>query len=112
MVLSGVLAQNGRENVTYGNQVYPRNAMAALANNDPDYPGSCGRCYEIRCRSTEVIANGTTPYGLSGTYQLAAVAPNALDEHGRTCAPKPSFFPCYKSETRARLHSPISAQCA
>ena len=93
MVTSGVLAQNGRENVTYGNQVYPRNAMAALANNDPDYPGSCGRCYEIRCRSTEVIANGTTPYRLSGTYQLAAVAPNALDEHGRTCADKSKPYP-------------------
>ncbi|KAK9839232.1 hypothetical protein WJX81_002973 [Elliptochloris bilobata] len=79
----GYYEQNGRQDVTYGNQVYPRNAMAALANNDPDYPGSCGRCYEIRCRSLPVIANGTTPYRLSGTYQLAAVAPNAADEHGR-----------------------------
>ena len=70
-------------NVTYGNQVYPINAMAALANNDPDYPGSCGRCYELRCRSVPIIANGTTPYSLSGTYQLAAQAPNAVDEHGR-----------------------------
>jgi len=86
-------AQNGRQNVTYGDQVYPINAMAALANNDPDYPGSCGRCYELRCRSLPVIANGTTPYHLSGLYQLAAVAPTALDEHGRTCAAPRQGFP-------------------
>ena len=102
--------------MTYGNQVYPRNAMAALANNDPDYPGSCGRCYEIRCRSTEVIANGTTPYRLSGTYQLAAVAPNAVDEHGRSCAPKSSCLSLYVSSrvlTRGRLLIDCnSAQCA
>lgn len=54
--------QQGTNAVTFGDEVYPRTAIAALANNDPDYPGSCGRCYEIRCHTGPVIANGTSVY--------------------------------------------------
>ncbi len=25
--------------------------MAAAADADPDYPGSCGRCYQVKCTS-------------------------------------------------------------
>ena len=48
--------------MTYADEVFPRDAVAALANNDPDYPGSCGRCYEVRCHTGPVIANGTSIY--------------------------------------------------
>ena len=64
-------AQQGTSGVTYADEVFPRDAVAALANNDPDYPGSCGRCYEVRCHTGPVIANGTSIYrtdeGCAGT---------------------------------------------
>ena len=52
--------------MTYADEVFPRDAVAALANNDPDYPGSCGRCYEVRCHTGPVIANGTSIYRTDG----------------------------------------------
>ena len=30
---------------------YPRDIYAAASDTTPDYPGSCGRCYQVRCRS-------------------------------------------------------------
>lgn len=38
--------------------------MAAQADSNPDYPGTCGRCYEVRCRSEVVVSNGTEPVKL------------------------------------------------
>ena len=33
---------------TYSDLPFYPNEVAALAQKNPDYPGSCGRCYEIR----------------------------------------------------------------
>ncbi|KAK9827704.1 hypothetical protein WJX81_002445 [Elliptochloris bilobata] len=79
----GYFNQQGTGAVSYSNEIFPRDAVAALANNDPDYPGSCGRCYEIRCHTGPVIANGTSVYRTDGGYNMFARAPNALDEFGR-----------------------------
>lgn len=38
----------GESSVTYDNQAFPKDMVAGLASADPDYPGSCGRCYEIQ----------------------------------------------------------------
>ena len=32
----------------YSDLPFDKGQVAALAQKDPDYPGSCGRCYEIR----------------------------------------------------------------
>lgn len=40
--------QNFTEGVTYDNVPYPKEMLMAVANIDQDYPGSCGRCYEVR----------------------------------------------------------------
>ena len=40
--------EEGQTSVTYADQAYNKNMVAALASADPDYPGSCGRCYEIQ----------------------------------------------------------------
>ena len=34
---------------------FPQDAVAAAADANPDYAGSCGRCYEVRCRSGYVL---------------------------------------------------------
>jgi len=71
-----VCAQQGSNAVTYADEVYPRDSIAALANNDPDYPGSCGRCYEVRCHTGPIISNGTsvfrTDQGCAATGVAAA----------------------------------------
>ena len=32
----------------YSDLPFDKSQVAALAQKDPDYPGSCGRCYELR----------------------------------------------------------------
>jgi hypothetical protein len=40
-----------------GSLPFPNDQPAAAADASPDFPGSCGRCYEIRCDdSTEVLS--------------------------------------------------------
>eukprot|EP00775_Hariotina_reticulata_P000770 gene770-1081_t len=41
-----------------GSLVYPKEVYAAAADANMDYPGSCGRCYQVRCKSGEVENNG------------------------------------------------------
>ncbi|EIE19971.1 hypothetical protein COCSUDRAFT_67654 [Coccomyxa subellipsoidea C-169] len=79
----GYTQQNFTEGVTYDNVPYPKDMLMAVANIDADFPGSCGRCYEVRCRSGFVLSNGTEIYNTSLGYSLPAKAPNALDDFGR-----------------------------
>lgn len=48
-------AQNFTEGVTYDNVPYPKDMLAAVANIDEDYPGSCGRCYEVRSQHWDSV---------------------------------------------------------
>ena len=34
---------------------FPRDAVAAAADANPDYAGSCGRCYEVKCATGTVL---------------------------------------------------------
>lgn len=44
---------------TYSDLPFYRNEVAALAQKNPDYPGSCGRCYEIRyCCQCSCVHHG------------------------------------------------------
>ena len=76
--------QNYTEGVTYANVPYPKEALAALANIDEDFPGSCGRCYEVRCKNGLVLSNGTSIFNTTQGYNLPAHAPNATDDYNRT----------------------------
>ena len=93
--------QQGTSGVTYANEVYPRDAVAALANNDPDYPGSCGRCYEVRCHTGPVIANGTSIYrtdnGFAGVGPLGNLSMHVvtfLSEQLIEFSSNSSRYPC------------------
>ncbi len=98
-------AQQGSNAVTYADEVYPRDSIAALANNDPDYPGSCGRCYEVRCHTGPIISNGTSVFrtdqgcaatGLAAVPRPHAAAPSCgshLLGHKRFTAQVSSHFP-------------------
>ncbi|DBA97636.1 TPA: hypothetical protein ACH3X3_012531 [Trebouxia sp. C0006] len=68
----------------YSDLPFDKGQVAALAQKDPDYPGSCGRCYEIRCQDGLVIGNGTTPVNIDEFYYLATVNDTVTDDYGRT----------------------------
>ncbi|KAK9823593.1 hypothetical protein WJX72_004108 [[Myrmecia] bisecta] len=65
---------------------YGTGNVAALANVDPDYPGSCGRCYEVRCKPGLVPGSGgkPLPVDVHSPDYLAGVNPNVKDTVGRT----------------------------
>ncbi|KAL0039953.1 hypothetical protein WJX77_012639 [Trebouxia sp. C0004] len=52
----------------------PASMLAALASSNPDYPGSCGRCYELRCQTGVVAGN----YSSGNTLVPYAIAPSEL----------------------------------
>jgi hypothetical protein len=39
---------------------FANDAVAASADANPDYPGSCGRCYEVRCKPGLVVGGCRT----------------------------------------------------
>jgi hypothetical protein len=43
-----VRTQNYTQGVSYDNVPYPKDMLAAMANIGEAFPGSCGRCYEVR----------------------------------------------------------------
>jgi hypothetical protein len=51
---------------------FPRDTVAAAADTNPDFPGSCARCYQVRCRSGYVLgAHPSLPHPLArGTAAL------------------------------------------
>ena len=69
-----------------------KDAIAALADGDADYPGSCGRCYEIRCVSGTVFDAPSKPVRIiNGTFDgdtmrpyLAAISSSYKDTRGRS----------------------------
>jgi cullin-associated NEDD8-dissociated protein 1 len=53
------------------------------ADTNFDYPGSCGRCYEVRCKSGLVEDRGA-PVSIEQFYYLAKVNSNVQDTYGRS----------------------------
>lgn len=44
-----------------GSLPFRRDAVAAAADTNPDYPGSCNRCIAVRCRSGFVLGAPRRP---------------------------------------------------
>ena len=55
--------------MSYANVPYPKQMLAALANIDVDYPGSCGRCYEVTGLLQAVSLN------LKGSHSAEGLVP-------------------------------------
>ncbi|KAI8476465.1 MAG: hypothetical protein J3K34DRAFT_455778 [Monoraphidium minutum] len=70
---------------------FPREQYAAAADANPDYPGSCGRCYEVRCNPGIVLNNELQPIQIENGFfegdrfrpYLATINPNVTDSQGR-----------------------------
>lgn len=59
----GYLSQDGNQAVDFSNVPFPVDMLSAVANINDDYPGSCGRCYEIQCSTGVVVGNYSTATG-------------------------------------------------
>jgi cullin-associated NEDD8-dissociated protein 1 len=86
----GYYQQTGAEPVTAADLPYGQDFVAAASNVNLDYPGSCGRCYEVQCRNGLVIDEGTTPFKGDNGYDLQAVAPDTNDDFGRSFPGNPA----------------------
>ena len=69
----GIIAQGscGYTN-SDGSLPFPREMYAANADTNVDYPGSCGRCYEVRDNTFAVCVGDMQLYATTGTGHLAA----------------------------------------
>lgn len=63
---------------------------AAAADVNPDFPGSCGRCYEIRCKTGVVprdfkdSSGAMTPFKTADHFYMPKYDPDLKDDEGRT----------------------------
>ncbi|KAK9817073.1 hypothetical protein WJX72_009058 [[Myrmecia] bisecta] len=78
--------RDGAAEPTYQDLAFGPVNVAALADVDPDYPGSCGRCYEVRCKPGLVPGNGSQPQpvDIHSPNYLAGVNSTVKDTYGRS----------------------------
>ncbi|KAF6253155.1 hypothetical protein COO60DRAFT_1643399 [Scenedesmus sp. NREL 46B-D3] len=103
---------------------FPRAQYAAASDGSPDYPGSCGRCYDIRCKTGQVLNNQGNPIQISnGFYEgdefrpyLPAINPNVTDTKGREFPGNPApngtqVTRCYSGAPTIRVRIADSCPC-
>ena len=75
-------------------QPLPVDTITAVANINPDYPGSCGRCYEVQCVTGVVVGNYSAtgapiPYNISQGFVQPGLNYDTLQDGGaRSCLVK------------------------
>jgi hypothetical protein len=59
-----------------------RACLLLAADTNWDYPGSCGRCYEVRCKNGLVLDKGA-PVSTAQFFDMGKANPNYRDTKGR-----------------------------
>ncbi|KAJ9509472.1 hypothetical protein QJQ45_001939 [Haematococcus lacustris] len=120
----------------HGTLPFARDAVAASADQNPDYPGSCGRCYEVRCKSGLLLNNERVPIrivypdlgggnistvgyfdGDTARPYLPSINPNVTDGEGRPFpgnmgeAQKVVDVRCYDENRSLRVRVADSCPC-
>eukprot|EP00798_Chlamydomonas_sp_ICE-L_P020256 gene20256-27010_t len=81
-----------------GSLPFGKATVAAIADANPDWPGSCGRCYEVKCVDGLIYEDKDTVSDISsGLFQgdpmrpiLADIASDLKDEQGRSWPGNPA----------------------
>ncbi|GFH25683.1 expansin-like EG45 domain-containing protein, partial [Haematococcus lacustris] len=122
--------------IAQGTLPFARDAVAASADQNPDYPGSCGRCYEVRCKSGLLLNNERVPIrivypdlgggnistvgyfdGDTARPYLPSINPNVTDGEGRPFpgnmgeAQKVVDVRCYDENRSLRVRVADSCPC-
>ena len=79
-----------KQRVDYDDLSLPLDGVAALADVNPDFPGSCGRCYEVRCAEGLVQANDHKPLWTGNHFYMPDRNGSVLDTVGRTFPGNPA----------------------
>ncbi|GAX79409.1 hypothetical protein CEUSTIGMA_g6850.t1 [Chlamydomonas eustigma] len=108
-----------------GSMPFPKDAIAALADEDDDYPGSCGRCYEVKCVTGVVQENpNKTIHIINGTFNgdkyrpyLASISSSYKDTYGRSWPGNPDekegllYTKCWDQDKALRIRIVDSCPC-
>ena len=74
-----------KQNIDTSDLQLPLDGVAALADVNPDFPGSCGRCYEIKCKEGLLIGNDGKPKSIGGEFKyMPSINGSVTDTAGRT----------------------------
>jgi len=66
-----------------GTVLWPKDQVASYATGNPDFPGACGRCYEVRCAPGPVLGWENKPVDFTTAYFPFWWHANVTDEMGR-----------------------------
>jgi hypothetical protein len=103
-----------KQHLTYDDVPFPHDGVAALADVNPDFPGSCGRCYEVKCLPGLLLGNNHSPIQLSEFYNMAAVRTDVKDSFGRKFPGNPysdknrQYVECWGGEGNNATDAPSS----
>ncbi|WIA34055.1 hypothetical protein OEZ86_012433 [Tetradesmus obliquus] len=79
-----------------GTVLWPKEHVTAYASGNPDFPGACGRCYEVKCSPGAVLGWADKPVNFREAYFPFWWYANVTDEMGRS-------FPGNAGEEKAVL---------
>lgn len=88
---------------------YPKEAAASYADTNFDFPGSCGRCYEVQCQEGIVLGKNDTAVQYGNWYYFPAYG-NAVDTQGRSFPGNPAekdgyvYTKCWDNKKTVRVH--------
>lgn len=72
-----------------GTMPVPKEEATAYSDDNEDWGGSCGRCYEVRCVDGPVLGTSNNPIGLEHLFYFPKYA-NVTDEMGRAFPGNPT----------------------
>ena len=79
-----------KQKIDYDDLSLPLDGVAALADVNPDFPGSCGRCYEVRCSEGLVQANDHKPLYTGNHFYMPDRNGSVVDTAGRSFPGNPA----------------------
>eukprot|EP00882_Tetradesmus_deserticola_P029331 GHRQ01032846.1.p1 GENE.GHRQ01032846.1~~GHRQ01032846.1.p1 ORF type:complete len:418 (+),score=138.10 GHRQ01032846.1:407-1660(+) len=96
---------------------FARDAVAASADTNPDYPGSCGRCYAMRCKEGLVKDNDGGPLKKDAIFYLPKVSRTLKDTYGRKWPGNPAeaagelYTKCWNSSREITVRITDTCPC-
>lgn len=73
-----------------GKVLWPQDQVTSYATGNPDFPGSCGRCYEVRCFPGPVLGWDNKTVDFRNAYFPFWWYANVTDDMGRSFPGEPS----------------------
>ncbi|KAG2488344.1 hypothetical protein HYH03_013034 [Edaphochlamys debaryana] len=92
-----------------GSLPFDKGEVSSYSDNDPDFPGSCGRCYEVRCVDGVVLGYQDKAVQYDNFYYYPEHG-SAVDTYGREFPGNPAekdgyiYVKCWDPKASIRVH--------